>query len=177
MTVAPSSVGMPPAVDLERVPYLEVRDRDSGFVVTVVELLSPSNKYAGPDREQYIDKQTRLLRSMTNLVEIDLLRGGPRLPWSEMPACDYYALVSRTTDRSRADFWPVRLRDRLPVVPVPLREGEPEPTLDLQAVLHRVYEASGYQYSIYSKPPEPRLAPTDDAWAAVLVPSAATSPG
>ncbi|HET6576152.1 MAG TPA: DUF4058 family protein [Fimbriiglobus sp.] len=174
---APSIIGLPPAVDVERVPFLEIRDRTSQSVVTVLELLSPSNKYAGPDRDQYVTKQTRLLRSMTNLVEIDLLRGGPRLPWSEMPACDYYALVSRATDRSRVSFWPIRLRDPLPVIPIPLRPGEPEPTVDLQAILHRVYDAAGYALYIYARLPEPQLATADAAWAAKLVPPTATAPG
>src|SRR5262245_20354319 len=41
---APAEVGVP-AVDTETLSYLEIRDRDSRELVTVVELLSPSNKY------------------------------------------------------------------------------------------------------------------------------------
>src|SRR6266540_2380109 len=87
---SPSPVGMPTDVDFERVRYLEIRDRFNREVVTVLELLSPSNKYAGPDRSQYVSKVKRILESQTNLIEIDLLRGGPRMSWSRLPPCDYY---------------------------------------------------------------------------------------
>jgi hypothetical protein len=43
-----------PAVDIQRQSFLEIRDRASREFVTVLELLSPSNKYAGPDRDQYL---------------------------------------------------------------------------------------------------------------------------
>ena len=66
--------------DVERVRYLEVRDREGREVVTVIELLSPSNKRAGDDRESYLAKRRELLRSPAHLVEIDLLRG-----WTPMP--------------------------------------------------------------------------------------------
>src|SRR5690349_17856206 len=39
-------------------PYVAILDRASGQkVVTVIELLSPTNKYAGPGRDSYLDKQ------------------------------------------------------------------------------------------------------------------------
>ena len=37
------------------------------------------------------------------------------------PECDYSVMVSRAEKRRAADFWPIRLRDRLPVIPIPLR--------------------------------------------------------
>src|SRR3954447_2649434 len=36
-----------PVEDIERVPFLEIRDRQSRELVTVIELLSPSNKRRG----------------------------------------------------------------------------------------------------------------------------------
>src|SRR5258708_6225853 len=104
--VAPAEVGVP-AVDYETLPFLEIRDRDSRELVTVVELLSPSNKYAGPDREQYLAKARKLQRSWVHFVEIDLLRGGPRMPWLDMPPCDYCAVVSRYERRPPAGFCPL----------------------------------------------------------------------
>src|SRR5260370_41776 len=88
-----------PIVDVERHSYLEIRDVHNRQLITVVELLSPSNKQPGPDRNQYLAKQRALLSSTANLVEIDLLRGGPRIPWLEMPPCDYCAVVSRVEER------------------------------------------------------------------------------
>ncbi len=68
--------------------FVEIRDRRSKALVTVLELLSPSNK-SGRDRPQYVRKRQILLASSVNLVEIDLLRGGARMPFLDLPPCDY----------------------------------------------------------------------------------------
>ncbi len=167
---APAEVSMP-AVDAENLSFLEIRDRDNNELITVIELLSPANKYAGPDREQYLAKARRIQRSWVHFVEIDLLRGGPRMPWLDMPPCDYCVVVSRFEKRPKAGFWPIRLRDRLPEIPIPLRKGDVDARLDLQEVLHRIYDAAGYAYHIYSGPPEPLLAPEDAAWARTFLPA------
>jgi hypothetical protein len=169
---APAYARLPATVDVERHSYLEIRDREGMALISVVELLSPSNKRAGPDREQYVAKRRQLFASSTHFVEIDLLRGGPRLPLDELPHCDYYAAVSRAEQRPRVGVWPVRLRDRLPEIPIPLRAGEPDPRLDLQEALDRVYDAAGYAYYIYRGNPSPPLAPDDAAWAKQFVPVA-----
>jgi Protein of unknown function (DUF4058) len=168
--VGPATVFLPAAVDEVPQRYLEIRDRQTREVVTVVELLSPSNKDPGDNRDQYWNK-TRLLLSRTNagLVEIDLLRGGPRLPWVDMPACDYYALVSRPAERPRVQFWPVNLREPLPKIPIPLRTGEPEPAIDLQVILHRIYDTAAYRLFIYDSDPEPPLPANEAVWAAQLL--------
>jgi hypothetical protein len=167
---APASVGMPVIVEEERLPYLEIRDRNRDQVVTILELLSPSNKHSGHNRDQYLGKVGRILSSGTNLIEIDLLRGGPRMPWARLPSCDYYVIVSRPTDRTADDphagLWPLQLREPLPVIPVPLRAGESDATLDLQAILHHIYDAAAYSLFIYQANPEPPLTPDDAAWAA-----------
>ncbi len=172
----PVTVEVPPDVDISRVGYLELFDRATHEVVTAVELLSPSNKYAGPDREQHLGKRRQVLGSRAHLVEIDLLRGGPRLPWAGMPAGTYSVAVSRSHRRPSADYWPIRLRDPIPAIPIPLREGEPEPLLDLQALLHRVYDRAGYRLYIYESEPEPRLSAADAAWAESLIAPAPRPP-
>ncbi len=162
---APAKITLP-TIDVERLSYLEIRDRRDKRVVTVIELLSPTNKYSGADREQYLGKRGEVLASWTHLVEIDLLRGGPRLPFaSALPECAYYAMVSRMEDRPQADLWPIGLRDRLPVLPIPLREPDQDVCVDLQAVLHRVYDGARYVNYIYEESPYPALNAVDNAWA------------
>ena len=98
---APAEVWLP-MQDVERVRYLEVRDREGREVVTVIELLSPSNKRAGDDRESYLAKRRELLRSPAHLVEIDLLRGWTPMPQEGRPECDYSVMVESrrsATDR------------------------------------------------------------------------------
>jgi hypothetical protein len=167
----PVTVRLPLPRGRRRTPYLAVTDRDANEVVTVIELLSPANKRPGHDREVFLEKRRQLTYSDANYVELDLLRGHPRLPVLDLPECDYYALVSRPADRPAARLWPVRLRDPLPEIPVPLRPGEPEPVVALQPLLHQVYDSARYERFIYHGDPEPPLGPEDAAWAAGLVPA------
>jgi len=167
---APAHVTIP-MIDEERLSFLEIRDRRNWQLIAVVELLSPSNKYAGPDREQHLAKRQRLLHSAAHLVEIDLLRGSPRLPLRDLPVCDYFVMVSRTAERPRAAIWPIRLREQLPTVPLPLRGAAETCSVDLQQVLHRVYDMAFYGRWIYTMEPEPGLRPEDAEWARGLIPS------
>jgi Protein of unknown function (DUF4058) len=166
---APALVWLPEQ-DVEREPFLEVRDRQGRELVTVIELLSPSNKRAGDDREQYLAKRRELLRSPAHLVEIDLLRGWAPMPTEGRIECDYSVMVSRAEKRRAADFWPIGLRDRLPVIPIPLRPPDAAARVDLQEVLHRAYDGPGYEHFVYRGQPEPSLSAIDAAWARHFVP-------
>jgi hypothetical protein len=159
---APVYGQIPLAVDVEKQSYLEIRDRFSRELVTVIELLSPSNKAA--DREQYLGKREQFLRSSVHFIELDLLRGGLRLPVEGLPGCDYYAMVSRATERPRVGLWPIQLSDSLPPIPVPLRHGHVDATLDLQQILNRVFDAAGYQFYVYANGPQPPLSPEQTEW-------------
>jgi len=168
---APAEIELFWTIDEVTKRYLEVVDRQKREVVSVIELLSPSNKYAGPDREQYLSKRLRVFAGQANLVEIDLLRGGPRLPLGE-PAhpCDYYVFISRASERPRAKLWPIHLRHRLPAISIPLKGDETPVTLDLQAVLDHVYDAGTYDLEIYDSAPEPPLSAEDAEWAKQFLP-------
>lgn len=109
------------------------------------------------------------MQSSVHLVEIDLLRGGPRLPPDELEGCDYYVIVSRAESRPMADFWPIRLRDRLPEIPIPLHDPAQHARLDLQQAMDRLYDAAGYEYYVYDAPPQPALRGDDVEWARQLV--------
>jgi len=166
---APYHATLPVAVDIEKHGYVEIRDRDSRELITVVEMLSPSNKRIGSDREQYLAKRRLFSARGVHLVELDLLRGHPRLPLENLPDCDYYAMVARAEENPNAGIWPLRLREKLPVIPIPLRAPDPDARLDLQAVLHRVYDGAGYEDYIYRGHPQPPLHPTDAAWASEVI--------
>ena len=77
VTVEIAELPMPEEV-VER--YLEIRDLGSGDVVTVIELLSHSNKSSREGRAQYERKRLAVLASLTHLIEIDLLRAGDPMP-------------------------------------------------------------------------------------------------
>jgi len=169
---APVSLQLP-AVEVEKHLSLEIRDRKNRRVITVLELLSPSNKTPGADRDDYLAKRRQVLAGQTHLVEIDWRRGGQRPSPPELPPCDYYALVSRYEDRPCVGFWPIRLRDPLPNLPIPLAETDPLVHLDLKAVLDQTYDLADYGKYIYQETPEPPLSAEDEAWARGIIVGAA----
>jgi hypothetical protein len=155
--------------------YLEVRDVVSGEVVTVIELLSPTNKLTREGRSQYERKRLKVLGSATHLVEIDLLRAGEPFPIRIVPddtQAPYRIVVSRSQDRPRAEVYLFGLRDPIPDIPIPLHMGEPDATLPLNQVLHELYDRAGYdQFLNYHQSPVPPLTDSEAAWAATLIQS------
>lgn len=157
-----------PMPDVVRQGYLEIQDITTSEVVTVMEVLSPTNKRPGEGRRTYEAKRQTILASPTNLVEIDLLRQWPsivQLP--EQIKTHYRILVSASVNRPQASLYAFNLQEPIPAFPLPLREGEPEPIINLQGLLGDIYEQSGYDLVIdYSEEPIPPLAKKDAAWLA-----------
>src|SRR5207249_4087763 len=143
--------------------YLEIRERDGGKLVTVIEFLSPVNKAGGEGQRKYVEKQSQVLHSDTSLVEIDLVRSGQRvlaLPTHQIPnesPAESLACVSPGWNRSRRELYRMPLRERLPVLPIPLRQHEQAMPLDLQAVLDQAYATGRYEVIDYNLEPEPPL--------------------
>ncbi len=104
-------------------------------------------------------------------VEIDLLRAGtPSVTHPPLVPSDYRILVSRAEARTRACYWPVNVRQPLPVIGIPLRDPDPDVPLDLAAVLNAAYNHGAYDLSIdYRKKPDPPLRPANAAWADQLL--------
>lgn len=145
--------------------YLEIRDVASGLVITVIELLSPANKIGREGRDLYGRKRFKILGSLTNLVEIDLLRTGQPFPMKVAAQGDYHILVSRSQSRPRADVYLFNVPDPIPDFPIPLRPGEQEPILVLNKILHSLYDQGGYDMIIdYGQPPNPPLSAENAVW-------------
>jgi hypothetical protein len=135
-------------------------------LVTSIEVLSPSNKRTGTEGwELYQRKRQSLLLGSVSLVEIDLLRGGQRMPmldaWPDSP---YTILVARSrTDLCRV--WPAHYRRQLPQIPVPLAKPDPDIPLDLQPMIDEIYNRFRYPRSIdYRKPLNPPLDAAENGW-------------
>ena len=160
-----------PLRDEVRETWLEVRSTANERVVTVLEILSPTNKRAGDGREQFLEKRLGIFSTRTHVVEIDLLRAGEPMPvfgWGG--TSDYRILVSRGDRRPRAALHPFRVRQPIPTFALPLLRGDDEPLVNLGEVLHRLYERAGYDLRLdYRAPAEPPLAGADAAWADELL--------
>jgi len=154
--------------------YLEIRERDGGKVVTILEFLSPANKSGGVGEQKYLEKQQEVLQSDASLVEIDLVRTGHRVlalthyDVLQQHRHDYLACISPGWRHSRRELYVMPLRQKLPILPIPLRQHERRVTLDLQALIEQVYAAGRYDDLDYRVALEPPLPPEESAWAAQL---------
>ncbi len=164
----------------QRETFLEIRAVGSHDVVTVIEVITPANKYgAGHGRQEYREKQDQMLGSSASLVEIDLLRRGapvvvaPPGHLLTLPRFDCLACVSRASDRRGVEVYAVSIRQRLPRIAIPLRDPDPDVVLDLPAVFAQVYDNGAYSTRVdYSQsPPEP-FRPDDESWVDALLQSA-----
>ena len=112
-----------------REAFVEIYAADSKQrLITSVEVLSPSNKRPGtPGWELYQRKRQSHLLGGVNLVEMDLLRDGQRMPMVDpWPAGPYTLLVARATRAPLCDVWPVDFERPCP--PSPSRWPSRTPT-------------------------------------------------
>jgi hypothetical protein len=144
--------------------WIEIRRAPDWRPVTIIELLSPSNKY-GHGHDDYLYKRVSLIARTIHLVEIDLLIGGHRLPMGRPLERHYHALVSRTEERPLSNVYSWSIRDPLPTVPVPLLAPDPDMPLELAALFASVYRKGQYERSInYSVPIDVPLSAVDRVW-------------
>jgi hypothetical protein len=162
---APLKVSLPMP---HRVPQItvEIRDAEERSLVTAIEILSITNKRDG--REEYLTKRNQVLASSTNLIELDFLRGGTRMPSKPpLPETPYSVLLSRTMKRPIAEVWPISIRTPLPVIPVPLAATDADVELDLQKVFTTLYDTYSYDVEMnYDTPLKHPLPAEDAAWVA-----------
>ena len=156
--------------------YIEIVDVKSGHrVITSIEVLSPANKHAGEGQRLFLQKREDMRRAGVNMVDVDLLRGGERVlmvPRQQVPPShrtDYQVCAWRASQPSAALVYRVPLRERLPMIPIPLRPADRDALLDLQAVVDQCYRNGGYDDIDYADEPEPRLKKADAAWADALL--------
>jgi hypothetical protein len=150
--------------------YIQILRRPDRKLVTVIELLSPTNK-EGRGRDAYIEKRDALLAQYVHIVEIDLLVQGARLQMkTRLPAGDYYAFVSRAERRFKADVYAWTVRHPLPVIPIPLLEPDPDYKLELAGLFRYTYDRGHYERDLdYKIEPPAFLRPADREWARELL--------
>jgi hypothetical protein len=157
--------------------FIQIFDKSTGNrVITVIEFLSSTNKLPGPNQVKYKEKQEQLLAGEVSLVEVNLMRRGEwvvSIPLHQIPVskdAPYYAAVRRGYDVIRWEYYAMPLQRRLKAIRIPLRKGERDAILDLQAVVEQVYRNGAYARSTdYTRPPDPPLAPDDERWADELL--------
>jgi hypothetical protein len=151
--------------------YLEIHEVEKATLVTSLEILSPFNKIHKKGRQRYLKKRRRVLDSLTNLVEIDLLRAGEPMPLERKPPHSVYRiLVRRGVNHPRAKLSVIGVRQPIPVIPIPLLPEDDAPPLDIGAVLHALYDRARFDLRLrYAEPPVPPLPDETMAWARSIV--------
>jgi hypothetical protein len=146
--------------------WLEVRQVATNQVITVIEILSPTNKLDPRAREHYERKRNRVLASHTHLVEMDFIRAGRPFPILHMPTSRYRILISRSHTRPSAQLYPFNLPQPIPEIPIPLFIEDGEIPLAVQNLLHRIYDQGRYRLAIdyQSSPPPPALSEAEQLW-------------
>jgi hypothetical protein len=150
--------------------FVEIYEADPEIrLVTCLEVLSPSNKRPGTEGwDQYLRKRNSLLLGQANLVEIDLLRGGRRMPMLEpWPKAPFYILTSRKEFGPPRQVVPAHFNRPLPAVVVPLIPPDPDVQLAMQPMVDAVYQRSRYARRIdYTQRLTPPLSREQKAWLA-----------
>lgn len=163
-----------PVVEEVHERFLEVRQVEDGRLVTVIEILSPTNKQSGKGRALYAHKRQAVLESQAHLVEIDLLRAGepPEFIHAQQLA-HYYILLSQEAQRPSATLIPWHIRHPIPTFRLPLLPGDDEPEVDLGQILHALYARAGFDLRIdYKQEPDPPFSGEDKIWVDTLLKNA-----
>jgi Protein of unknown function (DUF4058) len=157
--------------------WIEIRNLPELNLVTVIEILSPTNK-TGAGRVEYLDKRDDYIDLPVNLVELDLLVGGRRLPMKKpMPPGDCYALVARAQRRPDCDVYAWSIRQPLPTIPIPLKLVDSDVLLNLVDSFALAYQRGRYSRTIdYSRALDLPLQPEDKAWAEQIAATAIARP-
>jgi hypothetical protein len=149
--------------------WLEIRDT-TGRLITVLELLSPSNKLESEERDRYGQKCRALVRGGVNLVEIDLVRKGASVLLGairevlQQNGAAFGVCVFRAARSSEREVYPIRLRDRLPAIRVPLWPADADVVVDLQPLIDLCHERGRYHLLNYRIELDPPLPPEEAAW-------------
>ncbi len=100
-------------------------------------------------------------------VEIDLLRDGLRTAnLAGVPETEYLVYISRGGMPREGVAWPITLRQKLPVIGIPLRSPDPDAPLDLQEALRKAIERGSYDLDLdYEKEAVPPLRGETKIWA------------
>jgi hypothetical protein len=151
-----------------RETFVEIYETGSELhLVTSIEVLSPSNKRPNSEGwDLYQRKRQSILLGNINLLELDLLRGGQRMPmldpWPDSP---YVLMVARARQAQTCLVLEGSFQNPLPPIPVPLAKPDVDLSLNLQSLVDTIYRRFRYEQSInYARELTPPLAPEEATW-------------
>ena len=148
--------------------HIEIHQRADARVVTLVDIVSPTNKTSEDGRKAYLEKRREAKTSGANLVEIDLvLQGQPMLDYSRegLPDWDYAVTVTRAQHPERYEIYTATLQKRLPRFRLPLSADDRDTVVDLHAAFARSYDQGNFGEIVnYERDPSVPLTDEDRQW-------------
>jgi hypothetical protein len=182
----PLVINVPHEEIVEKRIDVYARHEPEDRLVTVIEVLSPTNKTPGKQGlQRYRQKQQEVLASDVHLVEIDLLRDGHHatavpedLLRAKAGTLAYHVSIHHFDNLEDYFVYPIRLEEALPAIAIPLLPGDGEVTVDLQAVFTHCYDTGPYRRSVrYAKGQTvPALDPEQTTWMLQLLRQAGMLP-
>jgi hypothetical protein len=152
---------------------VEVLERGTGKLITLLDVVSPANKTTAAGRTAYLDKRQEGREAGANLVEIDLvLQGQPTLEYSRdgLPDWDYAVTVTRSTQPERYEIYTATLQKRLPRFRLPLASDDRDTVLDLHAAFVQCYAEGAFAKQVdYKREPPAPLSEDKRRWLDTLL--------
>lgn len=137
--------------------FIEIRQRNDSRLITLIEIVSPTNKTTKTGRDSYLQKRNEARDLRANIVEIDLvLQGTPMLESTRtnLPEWDYVVTVTRAAQPERHEIYTSTLEKRLPRFRLPLATDDRDTVVDLQATFSRCFEQGDFRNRVnYKNPP------------------------
>jgi Protein of unknown function (DUF4058)/Protein of unknown function (DUF2934) len=130
-----------------REEYIEIARRSDEQLVTILDVVSPSNKTTAAGREAFLSTTQQAKIAGASLVEMDfVLQGQPMLEYSRegLPRWDYAITVARASHPDRYEIYTATLQQRLPRFRVPLAATDRDLVLDLQTVFGHCYDRADF---------------------------------
>ena len=123
--------------------YIEIRQRNEGRLITLLDVVSPVNRTSTEGKQAYLDKRREGKVGGASLVEIDLIvQGQPMLDYSRenMPEWDFAVTVTRAAQPERYEVYTATIQKRLPRFRMPLAGDDRDTVVDLQVAFSRSYD-------------------------------------
>ncbi|HYV38674.1 MAG TPA: DUF4058 family protein [Gemmataceae bacterium] len=148
--------------------FIEIRQRSDSRLITLVDIVSPTNKTTLSGRQAYLDKRREAKTTNANLVEIDLvMQGQAMLDYSRdgLPDWDHAVTVTRATQPERYEIYTATLRKKLPKFRLPLAGDDRDTVVDLQSTFNRCFDQGNFAAQIdYLRDPQTKITDEDRRW-------------
>jgi hypothetical protein len=151
-----------------REPFIEIRSRSSGKLMTLIDVVSPANRATDVGRASYLNTRLEAQREGAATVEIDMvLAGQPTLDYDRSGLADatYVITVTRPAHPHRHEVYTATLDKPLPRFRLPLAPDHQDTLVDLQPIFMRAFDQGNFRERIdYTIDPPVLLGDDARAW-------------